>query len=40
MASVEQNTTNSFVNDSYIDEEADYAMIDNQEIYAYLLAEM
>ena len=31
---------NSYYSDSYIDEEADYAMIDNQEIYACLMADM
>jgi hypothetical protein len=29
-----------YYSDTYIDEEADYAMIDKQEIYAYLLSEM
>lgn len=29
-----------YYSDSYIDEEADYAMIDNQEIYSCLLADM
>ena len=29
-----------YYSDNYIDEEADYAMVDNQEIYACLLAEM
>ena len=29
-----------YYSDSYIDEEADYAMIDNQEIYACLMADM
>ena len=27
-------------NDAYIDDAADYAMVDNQDIYAYLLADM
>ncbi|MBQ8097386.1 MAG: hypothetical protein IJ243_09950 [Prevotella sp.] len=39
MASMEQENTN-YYSDTYIDEEADYAMVDNQEIYAYLLANM
>ena len=30
----------SYYSDSYIDEEANYAMIDNQEIYACLMADM
>ncbi len=30
----------SYYSDTYIEEEANYAMVDNQEIYAYLLAEM
>lgn len=29
-----------YYSDTYIDEEADYAMIDNQEIYACLMADM
>ena len=39
MATLEQENTN-YYNDNYIEEEADYAMVDNQEIYACLLAEM
>lgn len=39
MASVEQ-VHNNYYSDNYIDEEADYAMVDNQEIYACLLADM
>lgn len=30
----------NYYSDSYIDEAADYAMIDSQEIYSYLLADM
>ena len=37
---VNEQTDYGYYSDTYIDEEADYAMIDNQEIYAYLLAEM
>jgi hypothetical protein len=40
MATAEQEYVESYYSDSYIDEEADYAMVDNQDIYAYLLAEM
>ena len=40
MATDEQEYVESYYSDSYIDEEADYAMVDNQDIYAYLLAEM
>ena len=39
VAAIEQQIDN-YYNDYYMDEEADYAMVDNQEIYAYLLAEM
>jgi hypothetical protein len=39
MATLEQENIN-YYSDSYVEEEADYAMVDNQEIYAYLLAEM
>ena len=39
MATLEQENTN-YYSDNYIEEEADYAMVDNQEIYACLLAEM
>ena len=39
MASMEQETIN-YYSDNYIDEEADYLMLDNQEIYACLLADM
>lgn len=38
MANVGQE--NVYYSDSYIDEAADYAMIDNQEIYSCLLADM
>lgn len=37
-ATSEQDAT--FYSDNYIEEEANYAMIDNQEIYACLLADM
>lgn len=39
MANMSQENVN-YYSDSYIDEAADYAMIDNQEIYSYLLADM
>ena len=39
MASMGQENVN-YYSDSYIDEAADYAMIDSQEIYSYLLADM
>ena len=39
MASMEQENI-YYYSDNYIDEEADYAMVDNQEIYACLLADM
>lgn len=39
MANMEQEYTN-YYSDNYIEEEADYAMVDNQEIYACLLADM
>ena len=39
MANVGQENVN-YYSDSYIDEAADYAMIDNQEIYSCLLADM
>ena len=39
MATVEQDYV-GYYSDNYIDEEADYAMVDSQDIYAYLLAEM
>ena len=39
MASMEQETIN-YYSDNYSDEEADYLMLDNQEIYACLLADM
>ena len=39
MATLEQENIN-YYSDNYIDEEADYAMFDNQEIYACLLADM
>ena len=37
---VNEPTDYNYYSDSYIDEEADYAMIDNQEIYACLMADM
>ena len=40
MATAEQEYVESYYSDNYIDEEATYAMVDNQDIYAYLLAEM
>ncbi len=40
MAAVQQQENAIYYSDNYIDEEADYVMVDNQEIYAYLLAEM
>jgi len=40
MATAEQESVESYYSDNYIEEEADYAMVDNQDIYAYLLAEM
>ena len=39
MANMGQENVN-YYSDSYIDEAADYAMIDCQEIYSYLLADM
>ena len=39
MATMEQETIN-YYSDNYIEEEANYAMLDNQEIYACLLADM
>ena len=39
MANMGQENVN-YYSDSYIDEAADYAMIDSQEIYSYLLAVM
>lgn len=39
MANINQESVN-YYSDSYIDEAADYAMIDSQEIYSYLLADM
>ena len=39
MATLEQENIN-YYSDNYIDEEADYLMLDNQEIYACLLADM
>lgn len=39
MANIGQENVN-YYSDSYIDEAADYAMIDSQEIYSYLLADM
>ena len=35
-----ENMAASNNNDSYSDDAADYAMVDNQDIYAYLLADM
>ena len=35
-----ENENNSYYSDKYIEEEADYAMLDTQDIYGYLLAEM
>ena len=40
MATAEQEYVEGYYSDNYIDEEASYAMVDNQDIYAYLLAEM
>ena len=40
VAVTEQDNTNGYYSDSYIEEEANYAMIDNQDIYSFLLAEM
>lgn len=40
IAVVNEQTDYNYYSDSYIDEEADYAMIDNQEIYACLMADM
>jgi len=40
IATAEQESVESYYSDNYIEEEADYAMVDNQDIYAYLLAEM
>lgn len=40
MAAAQQQENVSYYSDNYIEEEADYVMVDNQEIYAYLLAEM
>ena len=36
----EQTETDVYYSDNYIEEEANYAMVDNQEIYACLLADM
>ena len=38
MATLEQE--NMYYSDNYIEEEANYAMVDNQDIYACLLADM
>ncbi|MCR4602128.1 MAG: hypothetical protein K5683_01170 [Prevotella sp.] len=40
IATAEQESVESYYSDNYVEEEADYAMVDNQDIYAYLLAEM
>jgi len=40
IATAEQKSVESYYSDSYYEEEANYAMVDNQDIYAYLLAEM
>ncbi|MCR4959705.1 MAG: hypothetical protein K6B13_14055 [Prevotella sp.] len=37
---VNTQADSGYYSDTYIDEEADYAMIDNQEIYACLMADM
>ena len=37
---VTEQTDYGYYSDTYINEEADYAMIDNQEIYACLMADM
>ena len=39
-AATQTEPTYTYYSDSYINQEADYAMIDNQEIYACLLADM
>ncbi len=39
IANVSQDNS-TYYSDNYIEEEADYAMVDNQEIYACLLADM
>lgn len=39
MATMEQENIN-YYSDNYIEEEANYAMVDNQEMYAFLLANM
>ena len=39
-AATQTEATYTYYSDNYIDQEADYAMIDNQEIYACLLADM
>lgn len=40
IATAEQKSVESYYSDSYYEDEANYAMVDNQDIYAYLLAEM
>lgn len=40
VANVEATESNTYYSDKYIEDEADYAMLDNQDIYEYLLAEM
>ena len=36
----DKQTTEVAYNDTFIDEAADYVMVDNQDIYAYLLADL
>ena len=40
IATAEQKSVESYYSDSYYEDDANYAMVDNQDIYAYLLAEM
>ena len=40
IAAVAEQAEEDYYTDSYIEEEAEYAMIDNQEIYACLMADM
>lgn len=40
IATADQKSVESYYSDSYYEDEANYAMVDNQDIYAYLLAEM
>lgn len=39
-SAIQQQEYPIYYSDNYIEEEANYAMVDNQQIYAYLLAEM